>query len=111
MSFADEDSASDHALNWTQECQCSFIEVESGDIAGQSEIIQAKGLAETDLAELAVDRVGVEKRQTTGGNRNGDLLFGHGEGELQLQRCFQFDGSDQGLETIARYSQRISAWT
>src|SRR5216684_2556496 len=100
MSFADEDRAGRNSIYRAQECQGAFLKLEGCGIPNQGVIFEAKRLAETDLAKLPVDRIGIGKGETLTCNRDAHARFGDGERELQLDRTLQIHTLYQRLETI-----------
>src|ERR1039458_9706246 len=109
MSFPEEDRAGYNSIHRSQESQRAFLKLESCGVRSEGEIVEAKSLAQPDLAELPVDRVGVGKRSALAGNGDGHLLLGNGERELQLGRALQIHGLDQRLETIPRHPEGIGS--
>jgi hypothetical protein len=107
VAFSNEYGASYHAIHRIQDRQRSFLKLKSCGIPGQGEIVEAKSLAEADLAQLLVDRVGIGESPTLFSNGNIDLLFGDGQRELQLHRSAQVHGLGQRLEAVASHSNGI----
>src|ERR1035438_9742664 len=100
MSFPDEYRSGYNSIHRTQESQSPFLKLESCRVPRQSEIVEAKRLPQSNLAELPVDRIGIGECQALSSNRDVDLLLGYGEGELQLDGPAQIHGFCRGLKTI-----------
>src|ERR1700676_1349900 len=107
MSFSDEYRASYYSIHRAQHGQRALLKLEGGGVPRQSEIVEAKCFAETNVAELPVHRVGVGKRRTLALNRDAHLLFGNPQCKLQLDRAFEIRNFYQGFETIVRYLHGI----
>src|ERR1700733_1725219 len=109
VSLPDKNCASNHSLDGSEKCEGSFAEVKCRNVGSKSEIVEAKSLTKSDLPELAVDRIGVEKCQASSWDCDRDLLGGDAEGELQLERGLQVDGLDQRLEALASDAEGIGS--
>ena len=87
----DEDGAGDYSIHGTEQCERAFLEMEGRRVPGQREIVEAKGLAQADLAQLPIDRIRVGESQTLSGNGDVHLRFGDGKSKLQGNRGAQVD--------------------
>src|ERR1700678_4095818 len=88
MAFADEDGAGYDSIHRLQECDRSFLKLKSTDIPAQSEIVEAKRLAEPYSAELAINWIGIGECRAFSCNGDAYFLSRDCKGELQLEGIF-----------------------
>jgi len=103
MSFADEDRSSYDSVHRAQKRQRALLKLGGYGGPRQGEIVEAKRLAQADLAQSPVHRVGIGKRPAFLRNRDVYLLFGNAERQLQNDGSAQVHGFRQELETIPRH--------
>src|SRR6202140_4980851 len=107
VSFPDEDCTAHNPLHRTQYRQGSFLKLEGRGVPAQGVIVEAKGLAYANLAELPVVRVRIRKCKAFFGYGNNESLLGNGEQKVQLNKSLKIQGLCLRFETLPRYPHRI----
>jgi hypothetical protein len=109
VALADEHGAGLVAVDESQHGEGSRLQLEGADVDRQGEVFAAVGVPETEVAQLPVDGVGIEKGLALFVHADAGLLRGKDQEDLEVPGAREVDGGGVLLKALLGHPHGIFA--